>query len=296
MLEGDLRWHDDRRVATNDTLLLSPVFGVVPVHSEEDLSQRKVLSRLGARYRLDDSALVRVAYQDWIKPVSLVSMAPVATAGVPLDDRVVSRGGREKRLRAQLEYESGPKLYATAFADAKRIENRMFSQKPFFVEDDEKIRRLRDFDYGRLAASDLYEFISPPEFEGARIVIAGAALNAMLSRTLSASARYEYTQSRNTSEDPERHGRPVPYHPRHAVAAAFTWVSPVRLYLTARGVYRTERFRDEMQIDRLAPGWDVGADLFWESADKRVRWRFGVDNGFRASRPEQYSTTLVLNF
>jgi len=220
----------------------------------------------------------------------------VATAGIPVDDRVASRGGRLRRLRAQVESEAGARLYWTAFADAKRIDNHIFGLKPFFIEEDEKIRRLQDFDYGRLTATDLYEFISAPEFSGARIGILGGAVNAVLSSSLSASARYEYTQSHNTSPDPALHDRPVPYHPRHATALGFTWTTPSRLYVSARAVYRTERFRDEPALDRLAPGWDGSADVFWESIDKRLRLRFSVDNAFHAQRPVQYSAILVVHF
>ena len=297
LVQGDLWWQDTPRTSSNDSVFVGPDFGTIALPTTvEDRGLRRTTPRVGLRYKVTDATLVRLAYQDWIKPVSLATLGPVATAGIPVDDRLVARGGRIERGRVQLESEPGTRLYWTAFADFKRIDNRLFAQKPFFVEDDEKIRRLRDFDYGRVAAGDLYEFVSAPDFQGAHIRIAGAAVNGILTRTLSASARYENTVSRNTADDPALHGNAVPYLPRHALALGLTWVSPQRIYVSARGVYRTERFTDEKNLAPLDPGWTGNLDVFWESADKRVRVRVGVANAFRAAMPEQYNGNIVINF
>jgi alkylation response protein AidB-like acyl-CoA dehydrogenase len=64
------------------------------------------------------------------------------------------------------------------------MDNLRFSFEPFFITEDENLYKLRNFDYGQLAAEDLYEFFSPPSFDAARITIAGASRTALdLART-----------------------------------------------------------------------------------------------------------------
>ena len=150
----------------------------------EDRSLEKVAPRLGARYRLDDHVWIRAAYPDWIRPLGTSTLGPVATAGIPIDDRLVARGGRLQRARGQLEWES-ERTYGTLYYDWKDMDNLRFSFEPFFITEDENLYKLRNFDYGQLAAEDLYEFISPPSFDGARIKIAGASVDRIVTRTVS---------------------------------------------------------------------------------------------------------------
>jgi hypothetical protein len=253
----------------------------------------KVTPRVGARYLLDDHVFVRAAYQDWIRPLGTSTLGPVATAGIPMDDRLVARGGRQKRARGQLEWEA-ERTYGTLYYDWKEMDNLRFSYEPFFVTEDENLYKLRNFDYGQLAAEDLYEFISPPSFDSARITIAGASLDRIVTRTVSLRLRYEYTESRNTGET--HVGKRIPFLPSHAFSPSFTYMGPMRIYATIRGVYRTERYIDEANLVRWSPGWDVASDVFWESPAKRFRVRFSLDNWLHEQKPTLYTLVGVVNF
>jgi hypothetical protein len=236
---------------------------------------------------------VRLAYQNWIRPHGVSTLGPVATAGVPIDDRLVSRGGTLKRLRAQFDSESSAKTYWTAFVDREDIKNRSFSVTPFLVEEDDNLSKLRDFDFARLSSGDLYEFVSARDFAAGRATMGGGALNRILSERWSVNTRYQYTDSRNTG--PNAPGRKLPMLAQHAGSIGATWVSASRLYLSSRAIFRSARYRDEANTERLDPGWGAGFDLFWESRDKRLRVRLGIDNAFDRNGFTQYFATLVIN-
>jgi hypothetical protein len=292
-LEADAWWQDSHRLlnATTNGMLGGEL--VPGPASVEDRSLSRVTPRVGARYRLDPRMLVRAVYQDWIRPLGTSTLGPVATAGIPMDDRLVARGGREKRARGQFEWE-GERTYGTLYYDWKEMDNLRFSYEPFFITEDENLYKLRNFDYGQLAAEDLYEFISPPSFDGARITIAGASLDRIVTRTVSLRLRYEYTESRNTGETYA--GKRVPFLPSHAFSPSFTYMGPMRIYGTIRGVYRTERYIDEANLVLWSPGWDVASDVFWESPAKRFRLRFSLDNWLHEEKPTLYTLVGVVNF
>ncbi len=295
-VQADAWWQDNRRVLDKDDTGFIDSIGFV-LHNPtvtEERSLRKVTPRAGLRFRFSDAVLLRAAYQDWIRPMGTSTLGPVATAGIPIEDRLVARGGRQKRTRAQIEAEASPRTFVTAFVDHKKIENLRFTFSPFLVSEDENLSKLRDFDYGRLGAADLYEFISAPEFDGARITTSGAAVNHVLTDVLSLNVKYQYTTSRNTGANFP--GRMIAYHPKNAGAFGLTFVSPHRIFFTTRLVYRSLRYTDEANQVPFRAGWDGAGDIFWESFDKRVRLRFGVDNAFHKEKPTQYTVTLVLNF
>jgi tetratricopeptide (TPR) repeat protein len=293
MVQADAWWHDNQRVLSGRSVFLieDQLFG--PLATDENPSRRHVAPRVGVRLKVGAASMIRAAYQDWYRPANLSTIGPVATAGIPMDDRLVARGGHQQRARVQWEQEAGARTFWTAFADYKRIDNLRFSVSPFNVSDDEQLTKLRSFDYGSLQR-DIYEFISAPEFDAGAIRIAGAAVNRIVSDTLSVNARYQYTVSRNTGE--HFPGRRIAFLPRQAAEVGATWIAPQRIYFTTRAVYRTARFSDEANLSPVRSGFDAAADIFWETADKRLRVHAGVDNAFHPTRPTQYFASLVLLF
>jgi tetratricopeptide (TPR) repeat protein len=295
LLQVDAWWQETLRTRTGDASFGIPGEFTIPLGAVvEERKFRKVVPRLGLRYRAGEGVLLRAAWQDWSRPVGLSTLSPVATAGIPLDDRVVSRGGRIKRFRGQLEVEASPRAFWAVHAEHKQIENEPFSLSPFIVTEDENLSKLRDFDFGRLGAGDLYEFIRVPEFDAGRIVLGGVAGNAIVAGTVGVTGRYINTYSENTGA--RYAGNRIAYHPRHTFSVGLTWASPARLFLSSRAVYRSQRYTDEANLSVYRAGWDVAADFFWESADKRARVRVGIDNALHHERQTQYSTTIVLNF
>ena len=117
----------------------------------------------------------------------------------------------------------------------------------------------------------------------------------MFSRRWSGYAKYLYqhSESRMLDGGAEVVGR-IPYIPRHTVALGATWASAQRLYLSARAVYRSERFEDKENLTRRAPGWGVDLMGFWETQDKR--WVVGVAAmNLWAPKSDRQKTRYVLD-
>jgi Flp pilus assembly protein TadD len=297
LLQADLWLQNNQRRFRGEGALYDFFTGELllgPQVQEQNQDAKSTNLRVGMRYKFGEQALVRAAFQEWLRPAGFSSLGPVATAGIPVDDRLVSRGGELRRARVQFEVEASPRMFFNAYADHKRIVNRRFVRSPYLIEEDDNLRKLTEFDFGRLSSGDLYEFGRIPEFEAGRITLGGVGLSGVVADTISLSSRYVYTDSVN--EGATYPGNLIPYHPRHTAALGLTWVNPARLYFTSRAVYRTLRYTDEANAIPFRRGWDVSFDVLWESPDKRARVRFGIDNGFHNERDTTYAASAVLNF
>ena len=132
--------------------------------------------------------------------------------------------------------------------------------------------------------SDLLE--GTPDFDSGRVEMLGAAGNFILSPEWAVAARYVHTRNRATiyvrddagnivsSNDDAR----VPFIPQDLGTLGFTWVSPLRFYLSAQAVYRSERFADRDNTIRYRSDTTGTVALFWETADKRFILGVGAAN------------------
>jgi len=238
------------------------------------LDEQQFNPRFGVAYQPSPPLTVRAAYQKWMRPASTSTLAPVATAGIPLDDRIVGNGGQLTRMRGQVEWQATPEIFTQAFVDHRKIDN--IVQNFFFVPVNENLGGLKERNMASLATDDMYEFVSPPDFAEGTAQSAGAALNMMLTRTWSAYLRYIHTASRNTSIAMK--DKKLPLLAENTAALGLTWVSPWRIYFISRITYRGDRFGDEANLVKVKSGKDINLDAFWETRDKHWLVRFGYDN------------------
>lgn len=249
--------------------------------------------RLGFIYKWDSNKLVRFAYQNWIRPSSQGSLGPVATAGIPLDDRLVSRGGELKRYRGQFEWELSPKTFSSVFFDYKKIDNNLFAvTTPFVINELESLNKLHTRDLGSLTREDLLEFVNTPEYEGGKIKTTGLSVNHLLIRRWGIFGKYIYTSSENIGDT--FNGNDVPFLPEHTAAMGATWSNPNGWYFVSRLVYRTDRYTDEGNANKLKSSWDGAVDIYWQSKKKDWLFRFSVDDAFDKNQDAQY--TAEINF
>lgn len=242
--------------------------------NESKLSEDQLNPRIGVVYHPSTPLTVRAAYQKWMRPTSASTLAPVVTAGIPLDDRIVGNGGQLTRVRGQLEWQATPSIFTQAFADYRKIDNLILNV--LSPPKNENLGGLKERNMASLATDDMYEFVSPPDFEEGTAQSAGAAINMMLTSNWSAYLRYIYTDSRNTSIAMK--DKKLPLLAENTVALGLTWVSPLRLYFISRVTYRGERFRDEANLEKVKSGTDINFDAFWETRDKHWLARVGYDN------------------
>ena len=290
-LQADLVWQRHRRRVDETVTDLILGFPVPNSTLSESRDATQVSPRLGLVYRFAPTRLVRVAFQNWLRPANFGSLGPVATAGIPLDDRMVSRGGELTRLRGQVEWELTPRLFASGFADFRYINNRPLSVSPFTVSELDNLGKLRPRDLSSLMRDDLLESVDAPAFSKGRLNLAGGAFNYLLDRDWSLVGRYTLAQSTNTGTTAP--GLDLPYVPRHTLAGGVTWMQRGWTF-TGLLVHRGERFADEANTQRLKPGLDGAFDLFWQSPDKHWLLRFSADNLIDKNEFAQY--TLEANY
>lgn len=288
-IDAGLFWQRQRRHALEQpylTLFDPPEPGTP---DEESSNATQLNPRLGIIWRPDDTTRIRLAYQDWLRPSTFSALQPVATAGIPLDDRLVMRGGELQRLRAQGEWELSPRTFVTGHADIKRIDNRLMSIRPPSVSDLESLGKLRPRDLGSLMRDDLYEVADTPAYSGGDVASLGVSVNHLLNRNWALNARYVWTDSENSLDKT----LDIPYLPRNALAVGATWIAESGWYVAGRLAWRDARFQDEANSLRLDSGWSGDIDLFKESRDKRWLFRASANNLF-GDAPEQF--TLEVNY
>ena len=223
----------------------------------------------GGRYGL------RAAWQRWTQPASTSTLAPVATAGIPLDDRLVAAGGKAERTAAQAFVELGSRGHLSIAYDNAKVRN--LGQLGFRipVPQIQFVDLLRNQQLVNVNNSDLLE--GTPDFDSGRIEMLGISGNFMLSPEWAIAARYAHARNRATIFVRDEAGNivsstndaRVPFVPRNLATFGFTWVSPWRFYLSAQAVYRSERFADRENTVLYRSDTTGTVALFWETTDKR---------------------------
>lgn len=290
-VQGDLVWQRQRRQATEQPFITAFDPPEPGLPTDERLDTQQLSPRLGLVYRPSDSSRIRIAYQNWLRPTTFSALQPVATAGIPLEDRLVTRGGELKRLRLQGEWEASPSTFVMGYADYKRIDNNLLSIRPPSVSDLESLGKLRPRDFGSLMRDDLYEVADTPDYAGGDIASLGFSVNHLLNRQWALNARYAWTDSENSDVA----ALAVPYLPKHALALGATWIQPSGWYIAGRMAWRDQRYADETNSLKLDAGWTGDMDVFKESRDKRWLFRFSVNNLF-GDLPEQYTAEVNYRF
>ncbi len=293
LLEADFPYQKHVRTATYpDYGLIPPAPEFLLASSGERFNQSGFKPRAGFVYKFGEERLIRVAYQDWVRPVEFSSLGPVATAGIPLEDRLVTSGGELHRVRGQLEWQWSPGTFTMLFVDHKSVDNQPFINAPFTITEIEDLFKLQQRNFATLASDDLLE--GTPSFSKGRVNAAGFGLNQILTGSWSVFVRYVGEHSLNTSVENE--GKQLPYLPRMAAAIGTTWVGPYHLFFITRFIYRSEQFTDEANTIRRQGSWDGSYDLFWESPKKYLLARIGVDEMLDKNDPTFYSAELSIRY
>lgn len=245
------------------------LFANPPFQQRDDQDILEWNPRLGFAWNPVPDHTLRVAAQVWRHPASVNTLAPVDTVGIPVDDRLVSLGGRLQRIRAQYELEMNAGTFVQGFVDSKRVNN--LSNAAGNIIGDlglSDLQRLRNITQQSLAAQDIWE--DTPEFGSADVNSAGLAINRLFSDTLSSSLRYDNNHSRNTGSGFQ--GNQVPWLSRHIFNLGANWIPTVRWQLGVISTYRSSRYQDEANTKPLSAGWNFGLRGGWESIDKS--WSF----------------------
>ncbi|HWZ71799.1 MAG TPA: tetratricopeptide repeat protein [Casimicrobiaceae bacterium] len=226
--------------------------------------------------------VVRAAWQQWTQPASVSTLAPVATAGIEIDDRLVSAGGNAKRGVVQVHFEPDDQTAVAGFIDYQKIRNLGESGFRIPTPQIEFVDLLRNAQTSNVTAIDLSE--GTADFDAGRATSAGITINRILNPTLSVAAKYVRTRNDADIYSKDDAGNltvatgiaKIPFTPRDFFSTGMTWVSPQHVYFSAQAVYRSRRFvdRDNTEASALRADWNGQVLAFWETPDKR--WIFGA--------------------
>ncbi len=239
-------------------------------------TERMATPRVGLVIKPAAGTTLRLAYQDWLRPPSVSTLADVETAGIPVEDRLVEAGGRHKRTVAQLGMELGARTFVSVRVDHLRVRNPGTLGVDLRTPSLPFLEEMRNAQLVNLSTTDVLE--DTPSYEAGTLQALAAGVNHMFTRRWSGYAKYLYQHSTSqyagSDGDPAITGRMIPYIPRHTAVLGATWASAQRVYLSGRAVYRSERFEDKENLTRRPPGWSLDLMGFWESQDKH--WVLGV--------------------
>ena len=221
----------------------------------EEYRRHRANGALGVVYRDRAGQVARLACQEWTRPASLGTLAPVAVAGIATDDQLVFAGGNISRCRGQFEWEAGERSFIAISAEQQKIRN-LFSTLDGVLNaraDVTNLDRLRSRILPLPPKPDALE--DTPVFSLGKLSRASVALEHIVTPTLAARFNYAFTDS--TTEFVAFRGNMIPYLPRHQTSIGGTWTYAARSYVSAQAVHRSLRFTDEGNQSRLEPGWDM---------------------------------------
>lgn len=242
-----------------------PIEGFPPVAQRDVVDERDLSPRLGATVRIAPGHQLRATLHRWRRGVGDNTLSPLATAGIPFDDRLVQPGGEVERAHLRLEQEWSADTFTTLYLDHQQIENPALPGANLTLAE---LDRLRNEPLANLASFDPLE--GTPQFGRGRVTALGASLAHILNPRLSLYLGYLGSDSESRGTGLE--GRRLPYLPRHRAAAGLTLTGHHddggRWYLSALAVHRSIRYTDEANTQPLRAGWAGTLRGFWESGDK----------------------------
>lgn len=227
-------------------------------------TSKRLHPSLGAVYRLAPEWTLRAALQDWTRPVSFNTLAPVATAGIPVDDLFTLPGGRLERGKLQLEWRHASSL-TSAWMDRRKIRNLSFDP---LAGPDNGTSELADL--SRLAPPSLLSLALDvpeglPRFASGELREWGLSYERVLRRELSMRLRYRGVESENTRWFS---GNKLPFVPRHHATFGASWFPWPGWAFQARADYRSRRYADAANSEPLDAGWDATLMASRQSARK----------------------------
>ncbi len=234
--------------------------------SSADISEvhrrNRANAAFGFVYHDQPGRLVRFACQEWTRPASLSTLAPVAVAGIVTDDQLVFPGGKQTRCRGQIEWEAGNSTFLSLGGERQNIRN-MYSLLDGVLNTRTDVTNL-----DRLRSRVLPLPPKPDALEDTPVFSLGRVSRGLLSLehivNASLAARFNYTYTDSAAQFEAFRDNHLPYLPRHQASVGATWTYAARSYVSTQAVYRSARFTDEGNQVKLEPGWDMQVRAYVE--------------------------------
>jgi len=259
--------------------------------------------RLGAIFTPREGLSVRAAYQHWVRPLAVSTLNSVETAGLPIEDRLVQAGGESKRLVFQIGGNPDPRTYLTMRIESQKINNPANAGVDLRTPSLPFLEDLRASQLTNLSSMDIIEPGS--DFQSGRLNSVSLAINRMLTSSVSGYAKLTNTHSSSKFEDSANGsgtitGKQIPLLPARSSVLGCTWITPMRTYISARAVYRSQRFEDQENTISLPGGWRFDAVGLWETRDKTFLIGAGIlnigNNRSSTREPTRYAIDVRYRF
>jgi len=247
---------------------------------------------------------VRAAWQQWTQPASVSTLAPVATAGIPLDDQLVATGGNAKRGAVQVHYEPDNRTSLAAFYNYEKVQNLGDIGFRIPVPKIEFLALLRQQQLVNVANFTLQEGI--PDFDAGTLQSVRLTANRIITPEFSVAATY--VRSWNSADiyfrddagaiQSSKGVAKIPYVPDNLLALGATWVAPQKVYVSAQAIYRSLRYTDRLNTPdaALQADWNGQVIAYWESADKRIIFGAGAINIGSKALKDRYVFDVTFRF
>jgi len=261
----------------------------LPSSVRTDQMHTVVAPRVGLVFQPNDEFSLRVAYQDWVRPLSVGTLGNVDTAGIPVEDRLVESGGRLKRSVVQVGWTPNASTHLSARLDHQDIHNPVAPGVDLRTPSLPFLEALRNVQNVNLTSLDLLE--ETPGLEDGTLDLFSISVNRLLNANTSAYLKYVLQESSSSyadTDDPSGRvtGKRIAYLPHDTLALGLTWAAGRRVVLGGRAVYRTERFEDMANMTPWPASWSVDLLASWETQDKHWSFNLGALNlgGNKSSR------------
>ena len=233
--------------------------------SDEHNEDVRYYPRMGMSVRLLEKHTLRLGYQHWLEKVTTGTLAPVAIAGLVVDNSLALQGSRLTDYQARLESRWTDYLFTVL--GGERVE-------------------LKDPSFG-------------PDFLARELCShrATAALNLIPWRQIGAFLRYAYTEAEGTRGVFD--GLKVPGVPDHVASGGVVWISPWYLKFLVSETYVGRQFAAYSREEKLSGYWTTGLSASWEPFQKRGLVALSVNNLFNEGDPapgRSAAITLELRF
>jgi len=260
----------------------------------ESYRRRQADPMAGIVWRATPEVLLRVACRRWLRPIALDTLAPVAIAGVALDDQLVFSGGELEQCRVQKEWSPGRDTFGVASFERSRVRNLVSPLDGVLNtrSDVTNLARLRNRVLTPPAKPDLLE--DTPVYGEGIVRRAVLALERIVTPAIGVRLHYMYTDSENSGAAFK--DRTIPYLARHQANLGATWAPGWHTLVTAQAVYRTRRFADEANTLPLPSGWDAQVSFFVESGDKRWSLEAYAANLLKKETKDVFGAVLSYRF
>lgn len=241
-----------------------------------------------------EPATFRLAYQDQVKLSLGSTLGPTTTAGIPDEGTLLSVGGEQHRVVAQVDMEFSDSLFGSVSIDHRRASNPVIWD-PKDHNKNQDLQRLRQKSLGSVveyhapSMDTAYYYNAGENIEVSQFRI---NLNKIVTSQLSTALSYSYSDSSIRSElwaaDDE-------YWPHHLLTVGGTWVSPNRIKVLASVNWRSKSWCDENSGGCVRSYADGQIAAYWETKDKRLSIGGFIANLFDPdpSTPEFYGVGVT---